>query len=211
LRSISLAVAANNPTNFQFEAGQYLGVMHPNGTLIPLSIASAPTHLPVLELLYRSDLTSDTALAFDDLLRNSTSLQVDGPFGNVTLRQVNPTQGLRIVASGTGIAQALGLVDALATAIKPISTEVLWATQIETPSSNRILAQQPWLQVTRCSSSALPAELATSVNQGANKAAEVKTVIAGPPDFVYQVCDTLLGVGVNQDSLAADAFAYAPR
>lgn len=189
--------------------------MHPNGTLIPLSIASAPIRLPVLELLYRSDLTSDTALAFDDLLRNSTSLQVDGPFGDVTLRQVNPTQGLRIVASGTGIAQALGLVDALATAIEPTPTEVLWATQIQTPSSNRILAEQPWLQVTRCSSSALPTELVQSVDQGLNQnagnTAGVKTIIAGPPDFVYQVCDVLLEAGVSQDNLAADAFAYAPR
>lgn len=185
--------------------------MHPDGTLIPLSIASAPNALPFVELMYRSDLTSDTALAFDDLLRSSTSLQINGPFGDVTLAKVNPALGLRIVASGTGVAQALSLVDELSNTPTALPTQVLWATQIETPSSNRLLKDQPWLAMTRCSSQELPAKLLASVEQSKDSTVGVKTIIAGPPDFVYQVTDTLLGAGVSQDSLAADAFAYAPR
>lgn len=184
--------------------------MHPNGTLVPLSIASAPTALPLIELMYRSDLTSDTALAFDDLLHNSTTLNIEGPFGDVTLTKVNPTHRLRIVASGTGVAQALSLVEALSDASTSLPTEVLWATQIETPSSNRLLKDQPWLATTRCRSSELPAKLLASIAQSKN-AGEVKTIIAGPPDFVYQVTDILLAAGVSQASLAADAFTYAPR
>lgn len=184
--------------------------MHPNGTLIPLSIASGPTTLPLVELIYRSDLTSDTALAFDDLLHNSTSLQIDGPFGDVTLAKVNPTHELRIVASGTGVAQALSLVEAIGNASTSLQTQVLWATQIETPSSNRLLKDQPWLATTRCRSDELPTKLLASVEQ-TKSAGGVKTIIAGPPDFVYQVTDILLAAGVSQANLAADAFAYAPR
>lgn len=184
--------------------------MHPDGTLVPLSIASAPTTLPFVELMYRSDLTSDTAVAFDDLLRTGTSLHIDGPFGDVTLANVNPTQGLRIVASGTGVAQVLSLVEELSNAPTALPTQVLWATQIQTPSSNRLLKDQPWLAITRCNSRELPAKMLVSVEQS-KSADEVKTIIAGPPDFVYQVTDILLAAGVSQDSLAADAFAYAPR
>ena len=185
--------------------------MHPNGTLIPLSIASAPNKLPLVELLYRSDLSSDIALAFDDLLGTSTSLTIDGPLGDVTLARLNPTGGLRIVASGTGVAQALSLVGALSDAGTTIPIEVLWATQIQTPSSNRLLVSHPGLAVTRCNSKALPAKLLESVERSMSSSGETKTVIAGPPDFVYQVTDALLAAGVSQDSLAADAFAYAPR
>ncbi len=188
--------------------------MHPNGTLVPLSIASAPARLPLVELMYRSDLTSNTALAFDDLLHSSTSLQIDGPFGDVTLAKVHPTHELRIVASGTGVAQALSLVEALGQASTNLPTQVLWATQIETPSSHRLLKDQPWLTTTRCRSGELPAKLLASVEQGQSAVGgkgEVKTIIAGPPDFVYQVTDILLAAGISLDSLAADAFAYAPR
>ena len=211
LRTISLALAPSNPTGFGFEAGQYLLVKHPNGTMVPLSIASAPSRLPNLELLYRSDQASEAALAFDELLSKSTSLEVDGPFGDATLAQIQPTQGLRVVASGTGIAQALSLVEALGDMPRPWQTQVLWATQIQTPSSDRLLQNQPWLKVMRCQSAELAAALAASVEQQGEQPSAVKTLIAGPPDFVYQVTDTLLAAGVALDSLAADAFSYAPR
>lgn len=161
--------------------------------------------------MYRSDLASDTALAFDDLLAGNTDLQIEGPFGEVSLATVNPTHGLRIVASGTGIAQGLSLVGELSMTQPTLPTEVLWATQIETPSSRELLRSQAWLKVTRCSSAELAAQLQASVELGKGQAGEVKTVIAGPPDFVYQVTDLLLQAGVSQDNLAADAFAYAPR
>lgn len=180
--------------------------------MVPLSIASGPSRLPNLELIYRSDQTSDTALAFDDLLSRSTSLEVDGPFGDVTLKQIKPKQALRIVASGTGIAQALSLVEALTNRPTPPRTEVLWATKIRTPSTDRLLQTQPWLDVTRCNSADLNASLMHSVAQREEQAdAFVQTVIAGPPDFVYQVTDLMLAAGVGQEDLAADAFAYAPR
>lgn len=179
--------------------------------MVPLSIASAPSRLPKLELLYRSDQSSEAALAFDDLLRGSTSLEVDGPHGDVTLEQIKPRQNLRIVASGTGVAQALSLVEALGNLSKPWPTEVIWATQIATPSSNALLQAQPWLKINRCSSAALHTQLAGSLQDQEAKSLAVDTVIAGPPDFVYQITDLMLEAGINQDTLAADAFAYAPR
>ena len=53
---------------FRFHAGQYLEIIHPDGTAIPMTIASSPARLPQLCLHYRSIAGAQGADLLDELL-----------------------------------------------------------------------------------------------------------------------------------------------
>lgn len=186
-------------------------MQHPGGIQIPLSIASAPWQLPTLELLYRSDGTTATALALDDLLRRATALELEGPLGDVGLAGLAESPDLRLIAAGTGIAQALSLVSELhhQQPQRPIPhTELLWANRAEAvPPVDKLLSKANWLTTVRCDSGSLEQRLHTSLSSKPN----AFSIIAGTPDFVYQVQDQLLAANVPLARMAADAFDYAPR
>ncbi len=206
-------LAAQAP-HFDFQAGQYLCVVHPKGTQIPLSIASAPWQLPKLELIYRTDGTSDAALAFDELLQANTELQLDGPFGQVTLSQALSGPRLRLIAAGTGIAQVLSVASQLQHLHQQqparyalLPTQVFWANRTALAPTAAWLQQVPWLQVQHCHSDSLFAHLQTDFVAHP----QAFNLIAGTPDFAYAVQDQLLALGCPLAQMAADPFDYAPR
>ncbi len=96
---------------FDFAAGQYLEIQHPSGARIPLSIASAPYQLPQLELHYRSTPGDALAPLLDDLLKARGELDLRGPFGDVSVTAY--AGPLLLVAGGTGISQALSILELL--------------------------------------------------------------------------------------------------
>lgn len=197
---------------FVFDAGQYLEVLHPDGTAIALSIASPPEWLPVLTLHYRSTPGSPEAARMDALLREAAPLTLRGPGGDVRL-DVDDSRPLLLVCGGTGISQALCLataqrlrhpatpVELLACVDHPadlyfreLLPDGIASTLIADPvreASNRGLA---WL---RSRAPGLPEQ--------------ARVIISGSPPFVWAATDALTHSGVPADRLASDVYAWAPR
>jgi CDP-4-dehydro-6-deoxyglucose reductase len=201
--------------DFKFAAGQYLEIIHPDRARIPLSIASPPEQLPLLELHYRSTPGLPEAVLLDELLGTASSLEIEGPHGDVRL-QPEDDRSLMLVAGGTGIAQALCLLRAqllrhpvarvhlLACAdsdddfyyrdLLPVSPR-LTTTFVADPArstGNRALA---WIRDNR----------ERFFDPG------VGIVLSGGPPFVYAVTDELESMGYQANKLASDVYAYAPR
>lgn len=200
---------------FEFAAGQYLEIEHPSGVRIPLSIASAPHRLPQLELHYRSTPGDPLAPLLDELLQERQTLELRGPFGDVSVTAY--AGPLLLVAGGTGISQALSILEHLQHLGSPLAdapaVTLLWcADTIHAFYARERLAELPWLDA-KCIADARK----TPDNDGlawlhehltAN--AYDRVLLCGGPQFVYAVVDHLkthqLDVAVE-----SDVFGYSPR
>ena len=211
------------PADFAFEAGQYVEVIHPEGS-IPLSIASGPRQLPELHLHYRATPGVAEAHWMDELLASSQTFDIRGPLGDVRLPTA--TDALLLVAGGTGIAQALSMIDELAGRPPSYPVSLLWCVDQQRDlycASDLAALAADWLDIeyvvdanrttanrglARLRERAHLSQLA--LTQG-GRAGEPWVLLAGGPGFVYRAMDRLLDAGIDEHCLHSDVFAYAPR
>ena len=196
---------------YTFRAGQYLQVQAPNGTLIPLSIASSPTRLPELELHYRSAPELAEAQIMDSLLTGST-LTFTRATGDV--RSGAPHQRLFVIAGGNGAAQAFGCAEYRHTTSARASTIVLWCADQPQDIYNRDLLESYNdldLHVKVDARRTPENEGLSWLDKHCSDYRDSYVVLAGGPGFVYTATDILLGHGFNRDQLHADVYSYAPR
>lgn len=197
--------------NYSFRAGQYLQVQAPDGMLIPLSIASAPTRLPEIELHYRSDPNMPEAAAMDDLVTGST-LSFTRARGDV--RCGAPHQALFIIAGGSGAAQAFSCAEYRAATYATGPTTVLWcADKAQDIYHREILEGYGGVEL-----HIIVDDRRTPDNEGLTWLRDhcegyknAYVVLAGGPGFVYTTTDVLLAQGFARDQLHADVYTYAPR
>ena len=201
------------PAEFVFEAGQYLEVLHPDGTAIPLSIASPPERLPELTLHYRSTPGNPEAERMDELLTGGR-LRIRGGNGDIRLT-ADDDRPLVLIAGGTGISQALSLAWAQAERHPDTSVELLACADDE-----RDLYFDDLLPVTaafRFERVADPRRdrdnrgLAWLAANAHRWDLATRVILSGSPPFVYAATDVLTGHGRPQGSLESDVFAWAPR
>lgn len=193
-----------------FVAGQYVLAKHPNGTDIPLSIASSPADRPVLELHYRSTPGDPLASAFDELI-NEDTIEFAQPTGKVHC----PDDGhLLVVAGGTGAAVAFACSRHRATLSPVPTTTILWCADDEDDFYDTDLIKlAPEIHL-----EAIADERRDGQNkglawlrEGAHPTTFHQVIIAGGPPFVYSVTDILLENGFPEAQLQSDVYDYAPR
>jgi NAD(P)H-flavin reductase len=203
------------PDTFRFEAGQYLNVVLDDNERLPLSIASAPSSLPTIELHYRSTPGLDEAARFDRVLAGTTPipLTLEGPFGDVRL----PAENIApvFICGGTGAAQALSMVRAL-TASDPDARYTLLACADHDadlylkdllPADDRqMFIADPHRSASNAGLRWLRENVALLNGDGSSR-----FVLSGSPPFVYAVTDELTGLGIDRGRLSSDVYAYAPR
>ncbi len=131
---------------FPFYAGQYLHVVHPSRVRVPMSIASAPDHLPRLELHYRALPGVADAALMDELLDGRQDLSIDGPDGAVRF-DGRHTAELLLIAGGSGISQCRAIVDHLHRCGQSDPVRLVWSVtqpnQLYCDAELRAFA--PWL------------------------------------------------------------------
>jgi CDP-4-dehydro-6-deoxyglucose reductase len=208
VRLISLTVAP-----FAFDAGQYLNVVHPSGTRIPMSIASAPERLPRLELHFRPlPGVADAALMLELVDRDAIELSIEGPFGDVRVR--GPLDGdLSLFAGGSGVSQCRSIVEHLRSVGQARPVRLVWsatrADQLYCDAELRGFAD--WLDYTPLVDSPDRPNAAVAWLDAVRPPLRGRIVVAGGPGFVYAVVDALERIGVGDATIESDVFAYAPR
>ncbi|HTO58284.1 MAG TPA: hypothetical protein VMJ74_10840 [Pseudomonadales bacterium] len=212
VRLISLSLSAP----FGFDAGQYLYVVHPGGARIPMSIASAPQHLPELDLHFRPlPGIADAALMSDIVDRETaigSTLVVDGPFGDV--RVGGPLDDdLWLFAGGSGISQCLSIAEHLRGVGQTRLVRLVWSVtqtdQLYCDATLRRFAR--WLEYTPLVDSPDTPNAAVAWLDDSRPALSGRIIISGGPGFVYALVDALERVGVGDATIESDVFAYAPR
>jgi CDP-4-dehydro-6-deoxyglucose reductase len=208
VRLIALALHAS----FPFHSGQYLNVVHPGGVRIPMSIASAPERLPVLELHYRPLPGVAEAALMDDLLDAAEDLSLEGPFGDV--RVAGPLDDdLLLIAGGSGIAQCRSILDHLRCVTQTRNVTLVWSvTQSKHLYCDAELRRfAPWLRYEPVVDAPEAGNAAVAWLRASARPTSGRVVVGGSPGFVYAVIDTLEALGVTGVALESDVFSYAPR
>ena len=198
---------------FSFEAGQYLEVLHPDGTAIPLSITSTPEQLPQLTLHYRSTPGNPEAERMDELLQGSR-LRLRGGAGNIRLA-ADDDRPLLLIAGGTGISQALSLASAQAHRHPDTPVQLLACADDERDLYfDDLLPATPGFHCERVAdarrdpSNRSLAWLRANAHRWGDAA---RVILSGSPEFVYAVTDVLVAQGRAEESLESDVYAWAPR
>ena len=198
-------------TGYKFSAGQYLTVVHKDDTHIPLSIASAPSQLPILELHYRSTPGLAEARAMDAAL---TTAQLDITAAAGDVNSGDPDRALVVIAGGSGAAQGFSCLRHRAHIAARGKTTMLWMAA----QTNEIYFQDELGALANTQLICKVDDQRTPQNEGLvwlrsnpNVLVNAKIVLAGSPGFVYSATDTLLAMGIAQDEMTADVYAYAPR
>lgn len=205
---------------FRFKAGQYLEVVHPDGTAIPLSIASPPEQLPFLSLHYRSTPGMVEAERMNELLEQG-ALTVRGGSGDVYLSPEDDGP-LLLVAGGTGISQALCLALAQSNRYPETAVRLLACADTEADLYFGDLLPQ-----TRNFNAHLIADSnRDSGNRGLQwlgsdgvaflrgteqSGKRARVILSGSPAFVYAATDRLTAEDVAIETLESDVYAWAPR
>lgn len=203
-----------------FHAGQYVEVIHPDGTRIPLSIASTPETLPALTLHFRAMPGLPEADRMDELLNNGPLLHIGQACGDVQLlpHDANP---LFLISGGTGISQALCLATAqtlrhprvdvclLACSdhcddfyfqdVLPVG-DFFRSTFIADPARSETNQALGWLR-----------DNARSIVVDNTVVDSTRIILSGSPGFVYAATDTLITAGLPAAALESDVYTYAPR
>jgi CDP-4-dehydro-6-deoxyglucose reductase len=208
VRLISLAL----PAPFEFHAGQYLNVVHPNGVRIPMSIASAPERLPELELHYRPLPGVAEAVLMNELLEAGIEITIEGPLGDVHV--AGPlNENLLLIAGGSGISQCRAIVEHLRCVQHSGDVTLVWSVtqpdhlyaDTELRTFARWLDYQPLVDTPQAKSATL-AWLRTHPLPTSGR-----IVVSGSPGFVHAVVDTLNELGASGVMIESDVFSYAPR
>lgn len=203
---------------FNFQAGQYLQIVHPTGELIPLSIATAPHRLPELHLHYQSTSTPEAAL-IDGLLmafeQGAREIDVRDPSGEVVL-DAALRQPLLLIAGGTGAAQAASFIDQLTFTPPPYDVTLLLCADTENDLYLRQWLEAldaPWLKTTLIADTRRTQENDSLIwlTEHAHSLTTHRIVLSGSPGFVYAATDTLTRSAIPESSLESDVFSYAPR
>jgi CDP-4-dehydro-6-deoxyglucose reductase, E3 len=197
---------------FAFRAGQYLYVVHPDGARIPMSIASAPERLPLLDLHFRPlPGVAEAASMLQLLERSHEALALDGPYGDVFVDGPLTTD-LALFAGGSGISQCRSIVEHLLDVGQSGRVRLVWSVtqadqlycDVELRHFSRWLDYTPLVDSQECPNAAVAWIDATK------PALSGRIVVAGGPGFVYAVVDALERIG-HDAVIESDVFAYAPR
>jgi CDP-4-dehydro-6-deoxyglucose reductase len=198
---------------FRHKSGQYLNIVHPGGTRIPLSIASAPERLPQLELHYRSTPGLAEAMLLDELLdQPQRAITLDGPHGNVCIEAPTANE-LWLFAGGTGIAQAFCIVEYLRGVAQRKPVHLIWSVvdrrqlYCEAELSNG----PEWLDVRTLVDHPATGNAALHWLKQHGSPACGRIILCGGPGFVYAIADALTELGIPAGALESDVFSYAPR
>ncbi len=196
---------------YEFKAGQHLNIVAPDGSLIPMSIASAPERLPELELHYRPVAGAAEAETLNNLLQGK-QLNITPAQGNVGSGE--PIEDLFIVAGGSGAAQAFSCAEHRTAINASGTTVILWcADALQDIYNEEALRAMGNVELHVCIDNRRTPENEGMVwlASNAHKFIDAYVLIAGSPGFVYTVTDLLVAAGFTRHTLHADAYEYAPR
>lgn len=210
VQRITLEIPPAN--NYTFLAGQYLEILTPDH-VIPMSIASAPWRLPLLELHFRANPGAPEALALTQLLEGKQSLSITPAKGDVGCGK--PDQPLLIVAGGSGAAQAFSCTEErqklFERGITVSPTTIVWCADKDSDiyAADELSRFEHVTLHTHIDDRRTPEnEGLTWLSQHASDYIDAYVVICGSPGFVSSVTDLLIAKGITRSQLHSDMYAF---
>lgn len=200
-----------SPHAFPYQAGQYLQIVHPDGTRSPLSIANAPHH-DTLELHLAHPKNNASACKLLALIESEKKLTVEGPFGNCTTQKLIQQQPLIFLARGTGFSPVKAIMEDVVHQQKTSSLHLFWSvSRVEDFYLLDVL--DLWVN-TLPNFSFTPVlargekKLQHAVLNQYPQLDSVKIYVSAPPALVYEIGNDLSQHGLQEENYFSDVFDY---
>lgn len=113
-RVAQVFLSAKSGSPLQYEAGQYIKLVHPDGSTSPFSIANAPQVSSNLELHLLFLKENRKACDIFQHVKEKKELRLRGPYGHCTLSHMQPDKPIIFIARGTGFSPVKAVIEALA-------------------------------------------------------------------------------------------------
>lgn len=223
---VRLQLPATGSLAIEFNAGQYLDIVLPDGKQASFSIGSAPEQGRDLELHIRHISDSDMSNAIMGHLQTEKTVELELPKGDCCLQAKNlhPSTRFIFAAASTGFAQVKSVVEHLLANQVPNSISIYWGARIEEDMYLERLPLQWAAEHANVTFIPVVSEPENSPNwkgrTGLLPAAVLEDFVdfngveiftSGSPAMVYALLDAAESRGFSEDDMHSDVFAYAPR
>ena len=187
--------------DYHFECGQYLEVVDQSKIFIPLSIASSPKILPYLRILFKPEKNNSDSLLLEQLVQQRT-IEISSSKGNV--RCPRDDQQTLLIVKGTGISQALAIIEHSRSAKSKYNIKLIWINGEESIGSAKEHFDY-WLS--QVDSVILhEKDLSLWLKKNRSSINSPNCILTGDPDFVYSTRDNLANNQIALNSLRSDVF-----
>lgn len=226
---VRLSFQDKTPT---FYAGQYL-LLHLNineqNQVLPYSIANAPAYVTGHNQsdveLYIAD-TGGLSKQVIAQLHTSTRLKVEMPLGDCIITRdwlsQHQTQPLVMVASGSGFSQIKSLIEAVLALSPNQEMHVYWSNKAQDEfylhdwnhqkeNAHPNCHYHPILETNAENWTGKSGFIYEVIQRDFNDLSRVQMFACGSPKMVYGTLDQLASLGLSQNNMHSDVFAYAPR
>ncbi|WP_110455667.1 NAD(P)H-flavin reductase [Shewanella algidipiscicola] len=204
-------------TEFDFNAGQYLCVVMGEQDKRPFSIASAPGAKNI-ELHIGAAVSESYPMQVVEKLQHSEYIDIEAPGGNAHLRSES-TRPRLLIAGGTGFSYIKSIVEQQIALGQTVETMLYWGCRDQDAMYFETIARQwhqahPWLHfvpvVERAPANwqGKQANLLEQIKQDFISLSGYDIYIAGRFDMVGAAREVFRDIGVDEDHLYGDAFAF---
>nr|HAT8714315.1 NAD(P)H-flavin reductase [Legionella jordanis] len=200
----------------EYEAGQYLQVITPDGEL-SYSIANAPLGSHQYELHIRHSQENSSNQKLLNEIKSKGKVQIHLPLGNCYLNRLEANKPILFIAGGTGFAPIKAMIEQLLATGDKRSFELFWGARSQSDLYLDDKVRQWQAHVARfhyfssLSQSSRETLASVILDHHAKDLKEWQVVIAGPFDMVFAIRDVLLLYGVKKEQLFSDAFDFEEK
>ena len=106
-------LACKSPPGLQYEAGQYIKIIHPDQSTSPFSIANAPQPSGLLELHLLFLKENRKASDIFQQVKEGRDFTLRGPYGSCTADRLSKDRPLIFIARSTGFSPVKAVIEAL--------------------------------------------------------------------------------------------------
>jgi CDP-4-dehydro-6-deoxyglucose reductase len=126
-----LQLILKSENKFDFEAGQYINVIHKDKSESPLSIACAPQRSGHIELHLSHPPGNSSAHEILKMLKQDASLEISAPLGNCTPARFHKDLPIIFFVRGTGFAPVKAMLEFMAETGRDQAMHLYWGAAQE--------------------------------------------------------------------------------
>lgn len=192
-------------------AGQYLKI-HLNKEELFFSIANAPLGAKQYELHIKHHKENSSHQLLLEEIKEKGKLTISLPYGECHIQNIGQKRPIIFIAAGTGFAPAKAMMEQLLAKNNNQLFELYWTARTKSDLYMESLLKD-WeehvenFKYFSIISNRRGTQLQNKIHtRHQNNFADIKFVISGPFEFVFDVRDWLLQFGANKKNLFSDAF-----
>ncbi len=194
----------------EYQAGQYIKVIHRDKSMSPLSIACAPGDCSIIELHLAHPKNNLQAQDILLMVEQMKQLSLSGPYGTSTAAKIFGEQPIIFLARGTGFAPIKSIIEELDKFKKYPAMHLYWSAASASELYMDKLARQWTSELKNFSYTQVlnRALVQNVILKDYPELAHYRVLASAPEAIVHAALQTFLGAGLTREHYFSDLFDY---